>query len=1090
MYTHIRFAWLAIVVAVSAPLAAQPLWTIGTADGDDREFASAPSRYVDFARDPVFFIGHSNPRTDWPYVLPGPSDDWAGGKSHTASIEFGINSAPTQPCNLHLALVDAQNTQPPTLSIKVNGKQFLRQPERGNGDASVEGNPEAGRHQTLDIAIPRQDLLAGVNEISVTTLRGSWILWDAISLDAPGATLADIELTRITNVDSPPVLVRRAGALTQLISVTVVHAGAPVNAIIRVGRQTVNATLADGVQTVEIPVPPVSAEQHEIVRVADERGAELATLPVVISPVRKWVVYLLPHSHVDIGYTAFQADVLNKQFSNLETAIDLARKTADYPPAARFKWNAEVLWAVDAYLKQAPPDKRAALIDAVHRGWLELDGLYCNELTGLCGPEELLHLVEPSTRIAAMTGVPIRSAMISDVPGYTWGMVPALAEAGVRYFSQGPNGGDRIGPTIQAWGDKPFWWISPSGDRKVLFWMAGTGYSWFSGQTLAQKGEAPMLRYLQQLEARDYPYDMVQVRYTTNGDNGAPDPTLSDTVKEWNERHEYPKMVIATTTEMFRAFEARYGKSIPRVRGDFTPYWEDGAASTARETAMNRAAADRLTQAETLWTMRNARAFPRSAVDEAWRNVVLYDEHTWGAWNSISDPDSDFVKRQWAVKQKYAVDADRQSKTLLAGALPRSVQPQPDFVDVFNTNSWDRTDLAIVPANLSRGGDRVVGADGWPVPSQRLSSGELAFIAKNVPAFGASRFRIVAGKAIPGKALPSATGLSTGQIALSVSPADGAITELRCNGSNFAKHLNRYAYVAGRDPKAAATNGKPTIRVKERGSLVASVEITSSAPGANSLVREVRVVDGVRQVEITDTLDKQAIRTKESVHFGFEFNVPKGQIRLDTPWAMVRPEIDQIAGACKNWFTVQHWVDVSNGSAGVTLATPDAPLVEIGGITAELPAIAHVAPTQTLYSYVMNNYWHTNYKADQSGLTIFRYVLQPHGKFDAAAAARFSADVARPLIVAPAAGADPAPALLRITPTGVIATSLLADAGGKVILLRLFGASGKLSRATLKWRGTAPKAVYISDLAGRRVRRVTGAVPVPAWGLVSLRIER
>ena len=48
------------------------------------------------------------------------------------------------------------------------------------------------------------------------------------------------------------------------------------------------------------------------------------------------------------------------------------------------------------------------------------------------------------------------------------------------------------------------------------------------------------------------------------------------------------------------------------------------------------------------------------------------------------------------------------------------------------------------------------------------------------------------------------------------------------------------------------------------------------------------------------------------------------------PWAVVRPEVDQLPGACKNWFTVQRWVDVSNDEYGVTWATLDAPLVEVG----------------------------------------------------------------------------------------------------------------------------------------------------------------
>jgi len=53
-------------------------------------------------------------------------------------------------------------------------------------------------------------------------------------------------------------------------------------------------------------------------------------------------------------------------------AIDTARRTADYPPGCRFKWNVEVLWAIDSYLRQATPERQQAFIDAVKAGQVGL----------------------------------------------------------------------------------------------------------------------------------------------------------------------------------------------------------------------------------------------------------------------------------------------------------------------------------------------------------------------------------------------------------------------------------------------------------------------------------------------------------------------------------------------------------------------------------------------------------------------------------------------------------------------------------------------------------------------------------------------
>ena len=50
---------------------------------------------------------------------------------------------------------------------------------------------------------------------------------------------------------------------------------------------------------------------------------------------------------------------------------------------------------------------------------------------------------------------------------------------------------------------------------------------------------------------------------------------------------------------------------------------------------------------------------------------------------------------------------------------------------------------------------------------------------------------------------------------------------------------------------------------------------------------------------------------KESVNFTFPFYVLDGEMRLDVPFGIFRPEQDQMPSACKNWLTVGRWVDVA-----------------------------------------------------------------------------------------------------------------------------------------------------------------------------------
>jgi hypothetical protein len=914
-----------------------------------------------------------------------------------------------------------------------------------------------------------------------------------------------------------PVLEKRGRDLIQPFRITLNYPYVePIEAVVRVeGVEPKRLRLELGTQSFAGAVPAVQSAKALNISV-EVGGQTVARGEVQLKPVRQIVVYVLPHSHVDIGYTELQTEVEKKQMRNIARGLELARATAQNPEGARYKWNVEVLWAVESYLQQSEGDKQREFIQAVRQGWIGLDAMYGNELTGLCRPEELLRLFRYAKELEQRCGVPIESAMISDVPGYTWGTVQAMAQAGVKYFSIAPNYFDRIGTALEEWENKPFYWVSAGGSEKVLCWVPYYGYA--LSHVIRELSESFLLDLAARLQNAGYPYDIAYLRWSGHGDNAPPDEQLPQSIKQWNEKYAWPRLLIATTSEAFRAFEQKHGSQLPHVRGDWTPYWEDGAASSARETALNRASAERLVQGEILWAMLSQARFPAEHFSQAWRNVLLYDEHTWGAHNSISQPDLPFVKDQWRIKQGFALDADKQSRKLLAAALASREGKPPlppgkkvDAIDIFSTTSWLRTyDLVVVPKELSQAGDAVKSSltGSLALPSQRLTSGELAFRPTSAQPFSVQRCYITDDEpckiGTPGAKAEGAM-LTSSSITLRVDEKTGAIVSLRSKfvdaelaDTNGVLALNDYFYLPGSDLKGLQRNGPVKITVKERGPLVASLLIESDAPGCHKLTREIRVHEFVPCVDIINTVDKAPVRAKEGLHFGFAFNVPGGVMRMDVPWAVVRPELDQIPGSCKNWFTVQRWVDISNDQYGVTWVTPDAPMVEVGGITATLIGSQqnpkawrqHLAPSQLFYSWIMNNHWHTNYRADQEGPTVFRYVIWVHqGPINLSESARFGMAMSQPLIVAPALGKLVKPPLDTVTPYDVLVTAFKPSDDGKAWILRLFGASGKAEQAKLHWRDPQPKAMWLSDISEKPIRKVEGGVDVPAWGIVTLRVE-
>ncbi len=64
---------------------------------------------------------------------------------------------------------------------------------------------------------------------------------------------------------------------------------------------------------------------------APPASAMVTTGNIALQPVKKMTIYILPHSHNDIGYTEIQTNVEKKQMNNLLTGIDYARRTKELP---------------------------------------------------------------------------------------------------------------------------------------------------------------------------------------------------------------------------------------------------------------------------------------------------------------------------------------------------------------------------------------------------------------------------------------------------------------------------------------------------------------------------------------------------------------------------------------------------------------------------------------------------------------------------------------------------------------------------------------------------------------------------------------
>jgi hypothetical protein len=1108
--------------------------SLGSHDNSYRDFALAQEGYGAFAqRFPetvVYRVGQDTPPTAFPYIHPGPTDAWAGSRPHPIRLEFELAEEAAGDACLVLDLVAAHGTAPPRLECDLNGSRSARRTVAGPGDA-VLGDPARGAEQFVAFRLPAWSLRRGLNQLTLTAQEGSWVLYDALDLFILDGEKRP-ESLRLLGLEGSGLLRRDAGG-GRMGWLQCDYWGRAVEAEVTVtcGQETLTQRLPAlplGLSRQAVRLPPGDGTVPTSARLVAGTLEAQASASLGRPPPR--TLYVVPSIHTDIGYTHVQAECARRHVDSLVNILRACDDTRDYPAGSALKWNCEVTWEVEQFLALAP-DAAPHLFELCRQGRIDISAAYANLLTGLMGGEQSCRLVYLAQRLRREQGLALESATMTDVPSHAWWVPSVLADSGVRYFAIGCNdarGAFASGNPLRP----PLWWEGPDG-RKVLFFFAG-GYAQASGLGLFESLEVAEARVPDRLRGawpeERYPYELVMA-YGAMGDNQTVSydeaRRLADIVRAWNERYESPRLVLATTSDFFRDFAARYGEGLATCRGDAGAYWEDGAASSARETALNRETHEWLSTAEKLhaWlaTIDPKRAYPAERLWQVARDSMLYDEHTWGAYNSITEPASPFVQEQWTVKAGFATGAHASAAVLVAEGLQELAQhagglPQGGLL-VYNPLSWGRSELAFVAVGEAPFAVMDL-ATGKPVPQQlveRQGRRELAFFAADVPGLGCRRFGRLPIEGWP--ALPTVTRsteaveVAAGRYRLRLVPERGGLASLVDTpsgrdlidaGSPFA--LGQWLYDLGGTAPNRETLVKRTTAVGTEVSYTAdapvfgqarmAVELAPLGP-AELVVTWSPLMPGLG-LEVS--AQKRETTDPESVFVAFPLAVPGGTIRYETGFALAQVETDQLPNGCRDWYAVNQVVDVAGDQSGITWATRDAFLVEFGDIQTgrwlrQLPVL-----NQTLFANVMNNLWFTNYKASQGGDLRFRFGLLPRtGGFDRAAAIRFGYETATPLLVtdlparpAAATAAEVASGFLSVADRGVMVLAAKRPEHGEGLIVRLQELTGMARECALALPRPVRQAELCNLVEEPRERLAcagtTCQVPLPAGGLATVRL--
>lgn len=408
-------------------------------------------------------------------------------------------------------------------------------------------------------------------------------------------------------------------------------------------------------------------------------------------PARPWTIYVIHHSHTDIGYTERQERIEQYHIDFIRQVLSIieAARSGDKPEWKPFRWTCETFWAVEQFLKVASPLEKEAFQQAVIRGDIELSGTYLN-MTELPDMDLLLRNHSKAQQYAKSFGHHIDSAMTADINGYSWGYATSLLENDVQHLFSCIHTHHGMYPL--GCKQTPFWWEAPDGG-KLLVW---NGEHYMFGNELGfcpnalgkyiikdelqhtlsepedRHNEVATLRinrYLWNLEQEQYPYSFIPVMVSGLGtDNASPNAEIAEWITQWNEQFgDQITIKLATLSEFFATLKQEDLSSLPVHRGDWPDWWSDGVASTALHTGIYRDAQRTLRKAKRL--VQQDEMVNTADIDAASEALTMYAEHTWGYHSSVYEPWHPQVQMLEVRKQAYAAEASKRAYRLLDQAL-------------------------------------------------------------------------------------------------------------------------------------------------------------------------------------------------------------------------------------------------------------------------------------------------------------------------------------------------------------------------------------------------------------------------------------
>jgi len=132
-----------------------------------------------------------------------------------------------------------------------------------------------------------------------------------------------------------------------------------------------------------------------------------------IDPAKKWELFLVPHIHLDIGYTDCQPKVARYKSRVIDESLDFMKQNPD------FRFSLDGQWSLEQFMKARTPSEQERVLAAIRSRQLFAPAQYANLLTGFASGETLIRSFYAGAKLSRLHGAPFEYANLTDVPSFS-----------------------------------------------------------------------------------------------------------------------------------------------------------------------------------------------------------------------------------------------------------------------------------------------------------------------------------------------------------------------------------------------------------------------------------------------------------------------------------------------------------------------------------------------------------------------------------------------------------------------------------------------------------------------------------------------